>query len=160
MTATPAPKSNSLSRTHMTEYVLPTHANALGNVFGGQILAWIDLCAAICSQRHAGTICVTAGIDDLSFDGPVKVGQVVRLEACITATFRTSMEVKVTVRGENPSSGETWPCVEAFLAFVAIDEAGKPTCVPPVVVDSGDGPALLADAKTRRAQRLARAKRT
>ena len=153
------PKSAEVSRTHMTEYVLPTHTNALGNIFGGQILAWIDLCAAICSQRHAGTICVTAGIDDLSFEQPVTVGQVVRLEASVTATFRTSLEVRVMVRGEDPSSGETWPCVEAFLAFVALDAHGKPAPVPPLAVTSVDEQLLEADAHVRKQQRLERAKR-
>ena len=72
-------KTPSASRTTMTEYVLPTHANALGNVFGGQILAWMDICAAICAQRHAGSVAVTAGIDDLAFERPIKLGQVVKL---------------------------------------------------------------------------------
>lgn len=152
-------KTTDASRTHMTEYVLPTHANALGSVFGGQILAWIDLCAAICSQRHAGTICVTAGIDDLSFERPVKIGQVVRLEACVTATFRTSLEVKVTVSGEDPSSGQTWPCVEAFLAFVAIDAAGAPVPVPQIVIEGEHAVRLAADAKLRRDDRLQRARK-
>ena len=61
-------RSPSLSLTQMTQYVLPTHANVVGNVFGGQIMAWMDLCAAICAERHAGMVCITAGIDDLSFE--------------------------------------------------------------------------------------------
>src|SRR6185312_16403749 len=109
---------------------LPQHANALGNVFGGQIMGWVDLCAAICAQRHSGRMAVTAFVDDLKFEQPVKVGQVVRLEARITAVFRTSMEIEVLVDGEESTSGRRWPCVTARVTFVAIDEEGAPTPVP------------------------------
>ena len=97
----------------MTEFVLPTHANALGSVFGGQVMAWIDLCGAICAQRHTGRIAITAGMDELSFERPIKVGQVVRLRARVTATFRTSLELLVVAEGEDAVAGETWPCVSA-----------------------------------------------
>src|SRR5438105_15841652 len=93
------PQSASVCET--TEYVLPQHANALGNVFGGQIMAWVDLCAAIAAQRHSGRIAVTAFVDDLKFEQPVKVGEVVRLCARVTATFRTAMEIEVDVDGED-----------------------------------------------------------
>src|SRR4051812_22180327 len=112
------------SVTTMTEYVLPTHANAVGNVFGGQILAWIDLCAAICAQRHTGQMAITAGVDELAFAKPIKVGQVVRLEARVTAAFRTSVEILVEVEGEEATSGARWPCVTAFVTYVAVDERG------------------------------------
>ena len=72
-----APRSQAASRTQMTEYVLPQHANALGSVFGGQIMGWVDLCAAICAQRHSGRMAVTAFVDDLKFEQPVRIGEVV-----------------------------------------------------------------------------------
>src|SRR6185312_4202526 len=100
-----APRPQSHSITEMTEYVLPQHTNAFGGVFGGQIMAWVDLCAAIASARHAGSACVTAYVDDLHFKGPVLVGEVVRLKARVTACFNTSLEVEVDVTGENPQSG-------------------------------------------------------
>src|SRR5882672_8887758 len=93
-------RPQSVSITEMTEYVLPQHANALGNVFGGQIMGWVDLCGAIAAQRHSGKMAVTAFVDDLKFQAPVKIGEVVRLRARVTATFRTSMEVEVVVEGE------------------------------------------------------------
>ncbi len=96
----------------MIEYVLPQHANVANTVFGGQIMAWVDLCAAVCAQRHAGRPCVTAFVDDLLFKRPVRVGQVVRLRAQVIATFRTSMEIDVNVCGEDTVTGETWPTVE------------------------------------------------
>ena len=117
-----APRRVDASITMMTEYVLPTHANVLGNVFGGQILSWVDLCSAICAQRHTGHLVVTVGIDELSFERPIRVGQVVRLRARLTAAFRTSVEVLVDVEGEDPSSGARWPCVTAFVTCVAVDD--------------------------------------
>lgn len=144
----------------MTEYVLPTHANALGTVFGGQILAWMDLCAAICAQRHTGSNVVTAGIDELSFDRSVTVGQVVRIAARITAAFRTSVEILVEVEGEDPTSGSRWPCVTAFVTFVAIDATMRPAPVPPLELQTDEERALAAAAAERRAHRLARRRRS
>jgi acyl-CoA hydrolase len=138
----------------MTEFVLPQNANALGNVFGGQIMAWVDLCAAICAQRHARAIAVTAFVDDMKFQAPVKVAQVVRLEARVTATFKTSMEISVVVEGEDPRTGARWPCVQAMVVFVAIDASGTPTPVPPLLLDSPEVRASQAAGEARRAARL------
>lgn len=149
------PRPQSASVTQMTEYVLPQHANALGGVFGGQIMAWIDLCAAICAQRHSGRMAVTAFVDDLKFDKPVLVGEVVRLEARVTATFHTSMEIEVVVEGEHAMTGRRWPCVTARLTFVAINEDRKPTPVPPLLLDSEQVRASQAAGEARRAARLA-----
>ncbi|AKT39128.1 acyl-CoA thioester hydrolase [Chondromyces crocatus] len=140
----------------MTEYVLPTHANALGTIFGGQVLAWIDLCAAICAQRHTGRTVITAGIDDLSFDRSILVGQVVRLRAQVTATFRTSLEILVTVHGEDATRGDVWPTVTAFVTFVAVDASMRPAQVPPLLVESPEERALAEAAAERRQRRLAR----
>ena len=148
------PRTQAHSRTQMTEYVLPQHANALGSVFGGQIMAWIDLCAAICAQRHAGHMAVTAFVDDLKFEQPVRVGEVVRLDAKVTATFRTSMEIEVVVEGEDATSGRRWPCVDARLTFVAIDASRKPTEVPPLALDSDEVRASQAAGEARRTARL------
>lgn len=144
------------SLTTMTEFVLPTHANALGNVFGGQVLAWIDLCAAICAQRHTGRTAITAGIDDLSFEQPIRVGQVVRLKARMTAAFRSSVEILVEVEGENAMTGEVWPCVRAFVTFVAVDDELKPTPVPPLDLVDERERRLCTEAQERRAVRLRR----
>ena len=142
----------------MTEYVLPTHANAFGNVFGGQVLAWVDLCAAICAQRHTGSVCITAGLDDVSFEQPIKVGQVVRLESRVTATFGTSLEIAVDVQGEDPTTRRVWPCVSAFLTFVAVDRELKPTRVPPLEVTTDDEHRLRNEAIERRQHRLSKRK--
>ena len=149
-------KTPGASRTTMTEYVLPTHANALGNVFGGQILAWMDICAAICAQRHAGSVAVTAGIDDLAFERPIKLGQVVKLEARVTATFRSSLEIEVRVDGEDATTGDTWPCVTAFMTFVALDRDGRRAEVPPLVCATEEERGRQRAAGERRERRLAR----
>lgn len=147
-------RSQADSLTEMTEYVLPPHANALGNVFGGQIMSWVDLCAAICAQRHAGRLCVTAMVDELRFQGPVRVGEVVHLTARVTATFHTSLEVSVVVFGEEPWSRRKWPCVEARLTFVGVDAEQKPAPVPPLVLDSEAIVASQAEGTQRRKERL------
>jgi acyl-CoA hydrolase len=140
----------------MVEYVLPQHANIGSTVFGGQIMAWVDLCAAICAQRHSGHPCVTAFVDDLLFKRPVRVGQVVRLQAQVVATFRTSMEIEVDVTGEDTVTGEVWPTVEARVVFVAMDESRKPTPVPPLVLETDDDRAAQSAAEQRRQARLAK----
>ena len=154
----PAPRRPADSVTTMTEYVLPTHANVLGNVFGGQVLAWIDLCAAICAQRHTRRTAITAGIDELSFERPIKVGQVVQIAARVTAAFRTSIEIVVLVSGEDPRTGERWPCVTAFVTFVSVDDDRKPAPVPPLLLESDEDRAFAEAAVKRREHRLAKRK--
>lgn len=148
------PRPQSASETKMVEYVLPQHANALGNVFGGQIMAWVDLCAAISAQRFTGLMCVTAFVDDLKFHNPVKVGEVVRLAAKVSAAFRTSLEIEIVVEGEDSRSGRTWPCVHARLTFVAIDAEGRPAPVPPLLQEDDDARASQQAGEERRKSRL------
>lgn len=144
----------------MTEYVLPQHANALGSVFGGQIMAWVDLCGAICAQRHSRHMAVTAFVDDMKFEQPVRVGEVVRLDAKVTAVFRTSMEIEIVVEGEDATTGRRWPCVDARLTFVAIDDERNPTAVPPLVLDTEEVRISQAAGEARRKARLAQNPRT
>ena len=144
--------------TTMTEYVLPTHANVHGNVFGGQILAWVDLCAAVCAQRHTGHTAITVCIDELQFQNSVKVGQVVILKARMTAAFRTSVEILVEVEGEEATTGVRWPCVSAFVSFVAMDDQRVPVPVPPLELVTEAERALAAAAVERREERLKRRK--
>jgi acyl-CoA hydrolase len=150
------PRSQAASLTTMTEYVLPQHSNVFGSVFGGQIMAWVDLCAAMCAQRHSGRLAVTAYVDDLKFQKPVRIGEVVRLEAHVSAVFHTSMEIAVEVTGEDSRTRKTWPCVRALLVFVAMGDDGKPTAAPPLLLDSETARASQAAGEARRASRLAR----
>jgi acyl-CoA hydrolase len=149
-------KPRTASATEMLEYVLPQHANLYGTVFGGQIMAWVDLCGVVCAQRHAGRPCVTAFVDDLLFKRPVRIGQVVRLRSQIIAAFRTSMEVEVSVCGEDTVTGEQWPTLECLVTFVAMSDDQKPTPVPPLLLVSPAGRATYAAAEERRRARLAK----
>jgi acyl-CoA hydrolase len=129
-----------------------------GKAFGGQIMAWTDMCGGICSMRHSAGTTVTAALDDLQFERPILIGDMVTLEGRVNATFRTSMEVEVTVHGENPATGARWRCVEALMTFVAIDELGRARGVPPLKPESEDDAQRIREATARRDERLARRK--
>ena len=139
----------------MVQLVLPNDTNTLGNVLGGTVMHWIDIVAAIAAHRHAGRICVTASMDDLSFEAPIKMGQLAHLSARVTYTATTSIEVQVDVEAENLNTGDRRRTSTAFLTFVAIDEAGRPVPVPPLLVGPEDE-AEYARAVVRRRERLNR----
>lgn len=143
------------SVTEMTELVLPQHANAIGTAFGGTVLSWIDVCAAIAAQRHCGAVAVTASIDEVQFLGPIRVGDVVRLVARLNAAFRTSVEVEVRVETED-ASGTRALCADALLTFVKVDAEGRPAPVPPLTPATPDDTARAEAAAARRTERLAR----
>lgn len=138
----------------MTEMVLPSHTNALGSVFGGVIMSWIDICGAIAAQRHAQMPVVTASIDYLQFVKPVFTGWIVNLKASVNYVGKTSMEVGVRVDAENPRTGETFHTASAYLSFVALDPSKKPVAIPPLAVESIDEKRRNADAMKRREARL------
>jgi acyl-CoA hydrolase len=147
-------KSVSASQVIMTQLVLPTHTNALGSIFGGTIMSWIDVAAAIAAQRHSGKEVVTASIDSLSFIAPVYKGWVVNLHASVNFTSRTSMEVGVRVDAENPKTGEMFHTASAYTTFVAIGSNGKPSEVPALILETDDQRRRFDAAKRRREQRL------
>jgi len=154
MTATGKHASESL--TEMTQLLLPGDANSLGAAFGGSVMGWIDICAAVCAQRHCRQTVVTASMDDLHFHAPIKVGMAVTLRARVLAAFQTSMEIGVMVHSENPHTGERQLTTSALLTFVALDRNGKKLSVPPLIADTAPEAAAAADAKERRTERLAR----
>jgi acyl-CoA hydrolase len=142
------------TRVEMTEVVLPQFTNSLGNVFGGQIVSWIDICAAVAAQRHCRQVVVTASIDELHFIEPVKQGDVVILKGQINAAFNTSMEIGVTVDSEDPLTGEKRKAVKAYLTYVALDRHGRPQQVPPLSLETDEDKRRNADAIERRRLRL------
>lgn len=144
--------------TEMTEMVLPQHANALGTAFGGTVMGWIDICAAVTAQRHSGRIAVTAAIDELIFRAPIRVGDVVCLTGRINQAFRSSVEVEVIVDVENSVTRHRRRCVDALLTFVNVDDAGKPMPMPPLALTTSDEMARAQAAQVRRDERLARKK--
>ena len=139
----------------MTQIVLPTHANNHGTVFGGQLAAWIDICAAVSAQRCAQGPVVTASIDSLVFVAPVKRGMVVELASQVNRTWRSSMEIGVRVEAEHPFTGERSHCCTAYLTFVAIDEDGGTCPVPRLDLESADDERRFEQAQSRREVRLA-----
>jgi acyl-CoA hydrolase len=129
-------KAPSQSATVHTEVVLPNDTNNVGNLFGGKLMQWVDITAAIAAQRHCGRVVVTASINHVSFDNPIKQGSVVTLEAKVSRAFNSSMEIFVDVFVENTSTGAKTKCNEAILTFVAIDQNGSPLPVPPLVPET------------------------
>jgi acyl-CoA hydrolase len=154
MTEALTPKPVRESRVEMTEIVLPGHTNALGTIFGGQLMAWIDIAGSIASARHARGVCVTASIDALHFVAPVKIGYHVLIRACVNYTGRTSMEVGARLESEDPRTGSCAHVATAYMTFVAIDAAGQPRAVPPIVPETSEEKRRYQDAELRRAARL------
>jgi acyl-CoA hydrolase len=130
------PKTPSQSVTVNTEVVMPNDTNHVGNLFGGKLMQWLDITAAISAQRHCGRVVVTAAINHVSFDKPIKQNSIVTLEAKVTRAFSSSMEIFVDVFLENPSTGQKTKCNEAILTFVAIDQNGSPLPVPPIIPET------------------------
>lgn len=149
-----AARAVSDSKVIMTELVLPSHTNALGSIFGGVIMSWIDIAGAICAQRHSRSNVVTASVDELHFFAPIYKGWVVNLKASVNYVSRTSMEIGVRVDAENPSTGEIINTTRAYLTFVAIDKGGKPVEVPQLLIESDDERRRHEKAEKRRAHRL------
>jgi uncharacterized protein (TIGR00369 family) len=137
----------------MTELVLPQHTNALGSIFGGVVMSWIDIAAAIAAKRHSGRVCVTASIDELHFLRPIKQGDIVNIKAKLTAVHRTSCEVHVVISAENPVLREKFKTADAMMTFVAIDSQGRPTEIPPLLAETEQEKAEQEAAKTRKVQR-------
>lgn len=148
------PHSPAASATEMVQVVLPNDANPLGFILGGTVMHLIDIAGAIACFRHARQRVVTAAVDGLQFLHPIKVGDLIILNAQVTATFRTSMEVEVRVRSEETLTGKRTLTSHAHLTFVAIDADGRPVEVPELVMESAGERSRAEEAKVRRDQRL------
>jgi len=125
-------KTPSQSKTIQTEIVLPNDTNNLNNLMGGRLLHWMDIAAAVCAQRHCGETCVTASVNNVSFGHPIPRASIVTLEANISRSFSSSMEVIIDVWIEDTQSGKQIKCNEAIYTFVAVDKSGKTVKVPKV----------------------------
>ncbi len=138
----------------MNQLVLPQHTNSLGTVFGGTIMSWIDICAAMSAQRHARKVVVTASMDQLDFCAPIKGGQLVNLRATVNYVGRTSMEVGVRVEAEDTLTGERVHAASAYLTFVALDAAGQPVEVRRLAPTTAGEKLRFEEARARRRTRL------
>ncbi len=138
------------SITITTEHVLPNDTNHVGGLFGGRLMQWMDLCAAISAQRHCRRVVVTASVNNVSFEHQIKQGSVVTLEAKVSRAFSTSMEVFVIVTVEDSVTGAVRKSNEAIFTFVAIDQNGSPLPVPELIPETEEEKLRYAGALRRR----------
>ncbi len=143
-----------MSRVQLQQLTLPEHANPYGNVHGGIIMKMIDEAGAICAMRHARRPCVTVAIDSITFLSPVRLGSLLCCTAEVTYVGRTSLEVEVQVAAENPMTGEVTHTNSAFVVYVALDDAGAPHPVPPLVLDTDEQRERAQQAQARQRYRL------
>ncbi|MDH3307460.1 MAG: acyl-CoA thioesterase [Acidimicrobiia bacterium] len=143
------------SLTTMTLMMGVEHANTAGFVHGGWIMKLVDEAAGVTGMRHCNDRVVTAQVDNLSFEAPVHIGDLVTLTAIVTQAWRTSMEVEVEVRRENPRTGEGGMTTRAFLTMVCVDEAGRPRPVPQLLVETEIERRRQQGAEARRQARVA-----
>jgi acyl-CoA hydrolase len=137
------------SSVEMREMVMPHHTNPQNTVFGGTVMSWIDIAAAMVAARHCARPVVTAHIDDIDFIAPIKVGYHVLIQASLNYVGRTSMIVGVKVTSENPYTGESRTTTKAYLTFVALDDLGRPIEVPGLKPESEDEVRRFENAKKR-----------
>jgi acyl-CoA hydrolase len=142
------------SRVETEQLVLPGLTNTHGTIFGGMLMQWIDIAAGISAARHCSGPVVTASMDRLHFLHPIRLGEVVTVQAQVNYVGRTSMEVGVRVMAEDQNVGNRRQTTRAFLTFVAVDEAGRPRAVPPLSLETSADRRRFADARVRRAVRL------
>ena len=147
-------KSPKTSFTVMNELVLPNDTNTLNNLMGGRLLHWMDIAAAISAQKHCNNIVVTASVDNVSFKQPIKLGDVITIEAKVTRSFNTSVEVRLDVWAQNIPSGSKVKSNEAYYTFVALDQNGNTVPVPELKPETQEEVTLYEGALRRRQLRL------
>lgn len=147
-------KPVSASRVLMTHLVQPTEVNPLGTAHGGVIMRLVDEIGAVAAIRHARRPVVTAAVDSLSFRSPVYVGNLLILKASVNFTGRTSMEVGVRVEAEDLTTGKMTHTSSAYLVYVALDDQGRPSPVPPLIPETDEDRRRMAEAELRRRLRL------
>jgi uncharacterized protein (TIGR00369 family) len=154
---TKAPKSKTPRASHITiaQLMQPEHANNLGHVHGGWIMKLVDEAGALACMRHAQKRVVTVAVDSLVFREPIKIGDLIILDAEVTYTGRTSIEAEVHVVAENPITGQRTHTNTAYLVFVGLDDNGQPTPVPALITETEEEVQRMEQAKKRQAHRIA-----
>jgi acyl-CoA hydrolase len=148
------PKKSTESVIIMTELVLPNDTNVFGNLMGGRLMYWMDIAAALSAHKHCNAPVVTASVDNISFENPIKLGNVVHIEAKVTRAFSTSMEVHLKVWGEDMTQQYKYKSNEAYYTFVALDPNRKPRVVPQLLAETEEEKKLFDGALRRRQLRL------
>jgi acyl-CoA hydrolase len=149
------PKSPSESEISTARLMMPMDANVLGNVFGGAIMRYMDEVAAIVAWRHAGKNVVTASIDRMNFYAPVYVGDLLIMKASVNYVGKTSMEIGVRIEAQDPRTRKGTHTGSCYLTYVALDEDGEPTSIPPLLVKTPDERKRFNEALARRRLREA-----
>ena len=147
-------KKASESLVVMTELVLPNDTNNFGNLMGGRLMYWMDIAAALAAMKHCAAPVVTASVDNISFQTPIKIGNVVHIEAKVTRAFNSSMEVHMNVWGEDAIQQYRYKSNEAYYTFVALDPNGKPRKINSLIPETEDEIKLYEGALRRRQIRL------
>ena len=155
MTSALPPKPVSASRVTLSQLMHPEHANLLGNVHGGWIMKLVDEAAALACMRHAQKKVVTVAIDSMTFRRPIRLGDLIILNAEVSYAGRTSMEAEVHVVAENPITGKRTHTNTAYLVYVALDDRGRPTQVPPLQAETEEEKQRMEQAAERQKRRLA-----
>lgn len=148
------PKKASDSFTIMNELVLPNDTNTFGNLMGGRLMYWMDIAAGMAAGKHCNAPSMTASVDNLSFKTPIKLGNIVHIEAKVTRAFTSSMEIHLKVWGEDTLHQYKYESNEAYFTFVALDPNNKPRPVPPVIPETEEEIKLYDGALRRRQLRL------
>ncbi|MGK2864620.1 MAG: acyl-CoA thioesterase [Chitinophagaceae bacterium] len=148
------PRNATNSITIMTELVLPNDTNVFGNLMGGRLMYWMDIAAALSAQRHCNSAIVTASVDNISFENPIRLGNVVHIQAKISRAFNTSMEIYLKVWGEDLKTQHKYKSNEAYYTFVALDADNRPIPVPELIPESDEEKKLFDGALRRRQIRL------
>ena len=138
----------------MNELVLPNDTNTFGNLMGGRLMYWMDIAAAIAASKHCNSPCMTASVDNISFKNPIKLGNIVHIEAKVSRAFTTSMEIHLKVWGEDSLHQYIYESNEAYFTFVALDPNSKPRNVPALIPETEDEQLLYEGALRRRQLRL------
>ncbi len=150
----PNQKSPKESFVAMTELVLPNDTNTFGNLMGGRLMYWMDIAAALAAMKHCGAPVVTASVDNISFESPIKLGNVVHIEAQVSRAFHSSMEVHINVWGEDAIKQFKYKSNEAYFTFVALDPNGKSRPVSSLIPKTEEEIKLFEGAIRRRQVRL------
>jgi acyl-CoA hydrolase len=138
----------------MTELVLPNDTNVHGNLMGGRLMYWMDIAAALSAGKHCNSQVVTASVDNISFESPIKLGNVVHIIAKVSRAFSTSMEIHLKVWGEDHTQQYKYKSNEAYYTFVALDPDRKPKLVPSVIAETEEEKKIFEGALRRRQLRL------
>jgi uncharacterized protein (TIGR00369 family) len=144
------------SQISIAQLMQPEHANNLGNVHGGWIMKLVDEAGALACMRHAQRRVVTVAIDSMVFRQPIRIGDLVILNAEVTNTGRTSLEAEVQVVAENPITGERTHTNTAYLVYVALDDKGNPVAIPPLFAETEEEKKRMALAQERQEHRLSK----